>query len=58
LNRWQGSDGQERTDINVTAWKLERVGAIRRNKPKRQIDPQAPLERQERRPEFSDEIGF
>lgn len=46
LNRWHTSDGQERTDFNVTAWKLERVGATGKNRPPRHgaANYQAPIE--------------
>jgi single stranded DNA-binding protein len=59
LNRWRTSDGQGRTDINVTAWKLEKVGAIGKNRPTRQVQNyQAPLERREQQPEFDDAMPF
>jgi single-strand DNA-binding protein len=56
LNQWRTSDGDPRADLKVAAWKLLKVGAIGRNKPKRQIDPQSPLER-ERQP-FNDPLDF
>lgn len=33
MNTWQASDGTQRSGLNVTAWKLEVVGAIGRRRP-------------------------
>ena len=36
LDRWTGTDGVERTDLSVAAWKCERTHLIGRNKPARE----------------------
>jgi single-stranded DNA-binding protein len=57
---WQTNDGQPRLDLTVKAFTLQKTG-IGKNRPPRdgpRTEHQAPLERQERRPEFNDEIGF
>jgi len=51
LNHWRINDGQDRTDINITAWKLEKLGAIGKNRPKpapRRLESEKPLESQGR----------
>jgi single stranded DNA-binding protein len=58
LERWTTSDGQDRADLNCAAWKVEKLGQIGKNKP-RKTDWQAPVKP---RPSsgfaFNDEIGF
>ena len=56
LERWTTHDGLARADLNCAAWKVEPLGKIGRNKPKRQIDPQAPLEREPA--PFNDPLDF
>lgn len=33
LESWQGKDGQERQGLKVSAWRVERLGEIGKNKP-------------------------
>ncbi|MDH4981239.1 single-stranded DNA-binding protein [Hyphomicrobium sp. D-2] len=42
LNTWTDHDGRERSGLSVAAWKGERLGAIGRNKPRRQDKPSLP----------------
>lgn len=60
LNRWKTADGEERADLNCAAWKVEALGKIGHNKPKRNhqsSDFNAPIERETSR-EFDDAIPF
>jgi single-stranded DNA-binding protein len=57
---WRTNDGEPRLDLTIKAFTLQKTG-IGKNRPPRdgpRTDPQAPIERRERRPEFNDEIGF
>ena len=36
LNHWQAADGEKRTDLQVAGFKVEKVGAIGKNRPKRE----------------------
>jgi single-stranded DNA-binding protein len=56
LERWTTHDGLARADLNCAAWKVEPLGKIGRNKPKRQADSQAPLEREPA--PFNDPLDF
>lgn len=57
---WRTNDGEAKLDLTIKAFKLERTGIGKNRPPKdgQRIDSQAPLERRERAPEFSDEIPF
>lgn len=58
LERWRTSDGQDRADLNCAAWKVEALGKIGRNRPKKN-DWQAPIKpRPSGEFEFNDELGF
>lgn len=35
LNHWKAADGEKRTDLQVAAFKVEKVGAIGKNRPRR-----------------------
>ena len=48
LQHWKGPDGTDRYGLNVAAWRVEVLGQIGRNKPKRQ-KPDAPAERTDER---------
>jgi single-stranded DNA-binding protein len=60
LGIWQPPDGPPKLDLSVKAFRLEptRIGKDRPPRDGPRADPQAPLDRQERRPEFNDDIGF
>jgi single-strand DNA-binding protein len=36
LNQWTTQNGQARSDLQVSAWKCEKLGQIGRNKPRRE----------------------
>jgi single-stranded DNA-binding protein len=41
LNTWQGSDGDTKTGLNVSAWKCEHVASIGKSRERKQGDYQA-----------------
>jgi single-stranded DNA-binding protein len=57
---WTTNDGIAKLDLSVKAFRLEptRIGKDRPPRDGPRADPQAPIDRQERRPEFDDSVPF
>jgi single-strand DNA-binding protein len=58
LNQWTTHDGQARTDLQVSAWKVEKLGQIGRNRPKRDTSAQRRAAPTDDRFALNDEIPF
>jgi single-strand DNA-binding protein len=58
LNTWTTNDGQARADLQVSAWKREKLGAIGRNRPRHDTGERQQASPQDERFALSDEIPF